>query len=42
MTDQPAGASGEGIAVAAARDIYGAEVTVRGLTKYIRRLPTGF
>jgi hypothetical protein len=42
MTDQPEGASGEGIAVDAAGDIYGAEVTVRGLTKYIRRLPTGF
>jgi len=42
MTEQPEGASGEGIAVDAAGDIYGAEVTVRGLTKYIRRLPTGF
>lgn len=42
MTETPEGASGEGIAVDAAGDIYGAEVTVRGLTKYIRRLPTGF
>jgi sugar lactone lactonase YvrE len=42
LTDQPEGASGEGIAVAADGTIYGAEVTVRGLTKYIRRLPTGF
>ncbi|MEQ1912223.1 MAG: hypothetical protein ABMA15_25610 [Vicinamibacterales bacterium] len=42
MTEQPEGASGEGIAVDATGDIYGAEVTVRGLTKYIRRLPTGF
>lgn len=42
LTDQPEGASGEGIAVDANGDIYGAEVTVRGLTKYIRRLPTSF
>ena len=42
MTEQPEGASGEGIAVDANGDIFGAEVTVRGLTKYVRRLPTGF
>ena len=42
LTDSAEGASGEGIAVDANGDIYGAEVTVRGLTKYIRRLPTGF
>ena len=42
MTEQPEGASGEGIAVDAAGTIYGAEVTVRGLTKYIKRLPTGY
>ena len=45
MTEQPEGASGEGIAVDAAGDIYGAEVTVRGLTKLHRavadRLLTG-
>ena len=41
LTDRPEGASGEGIAVDRNGDIYGAEVTVRGLTKYIRRLPTG-
>jgi hypothetical protein len=41
LTDQPEGGSGEGIAVDAAGNIYGAEVTVRGLTKYIPRLPTG-
>ena len=42
LTDQAEGASGEGIAVDANGDIFGAEVTVRGLTKYVRRLPTGF
>ena len=42
MTDAPEGASGEGVAVAANGDVYGAEVSVRGLTKYIKRLPTGF
>jgi hypothetical protein len=42
MTEQPEGASGEGIAVDANGDVFGAEVTVRGLTKYVRRLPTGF
>ena len=40
MTNTPEGASGEGVAVDAAGNVYGAEVTVRGLTKYIRRLAT--
>jgi DNA-binding beta-propeller fold protein YncE len=40
MTDRPEGAMGEGIAVDAAGDIYAAENTVRGLTKYIKRLGT--
>ena len=41
LTETPEGASGEGIAVDAEGTIYGAEVTVRGLTKYVKRLPTG-
>jgi streptogramin lyase len=41
MTDEPEGASGEGIAVDSNGDIFGAEVTVNGLTKYIKRLGTG-
>jgi hypothetical protein len=40
MTDRPEGAAGEGIAVDAAGDIYTAENTLRGLTKYIKRLGT--
>jgi sugar lactone lactonase YvrE len=40
MTTTPEGAAGEGVAVDAAGDVYGAEVTVRGLTKYIKRLKT--
>ena len=42
MTETPEGASGEGIAVDANGDVYGAEVTVRGLTKYVKRLPTTY
>jgi len=38
MTDTPEGAAGEGVAVDTAGDVYGAENTVRGLTKYIKRL----
>lgn len=38
MTDTPEGAAGEGVAVDSSGDVYGAEVTVRGLTKYIKRL----
>ncbi len=40
MTETPEGAAGEGVAVDAAGDVYGAEVTVRGLTKYVKRLAT--
>jgi sugar lactone lactonase YvrE len=40
MTDTPEGAAGEGVAVDAAGNVYAAEVTVRGLTKYIKRLRT--
>ena len=40
MTNTPEGAAGEGIAVDAAGDIYAAENTLRGLTKYIKRLGT--
>jgi hypothetical protein len=40
LTDRPEGAAGEGVAVDAAGNVYGAEVTVRGLTKYFKRLPT--
>ena len=41
MTDTPEGAAGEGVAVDAAGNVYGAENTVRGLTKYVKRLGTG-
>jgi sugar lactone lactonase YvrE len=37
QTDRPEGAAGEGVAVDADGNVYGAEVTVRGLTKYARR-----
>jgi sugar lactone lactonase YvrE len=40
MTTTAEGAMGEGVAVDAAGDVYGAEVTVRGLTKFIKRLRT--
>jgi DNA-binding beta-propeller fold protein YncE len=40
MTNTPEGAAGEGIAVDTAGNVYGAENTVRGLTKYIKRLGT--
>ena len=40
MTDTPEGAAGEGVAVDAAGNVYGAENTVRGLTKYVKRLGT--
>jgi DNA-binding beta-propeller fold protein YncE len=40
MTDTAEGAMGEGVAVDANGDVYGAEVTVRGLTKFIKRLKT--
>ena len=36
-TDTPEGAAGEGVAVDAAGNVYGAEVTVRGLTKYVKQ-----
>ncbi len=42
LTETPEGASGEGIAVDAEGTVYGAEVSVRGLTKYVKRLPTTF
>src|SRR5258705_1073426 len=35
-TDSPDGAMGEGIAIDAAGNIYTAEATVRGLTKYVK------
>jgi len=38
LTDTPAGAAGEGVTVDADGNIYAAEVTVGGLTKYIPRL----
>jgi len=38
MTDAPEGAAGEGLTVDAEGNVYAAEVTVRGLTKYIPRL----
>lgn len=38
MTDTPEGAAGEGVTVDREGNIYAAEVTVRGLTKYIPRL----
>ena len=37
QTDAPEGAAGEGVAVDAAGNVYAAEVTVRGLTTYVRR-----
>jgi sugar lactone lactonase YvrE len=37
QTATPEGAAGEGVTVDAAGNVYGAEVTVRGLTKYVRR-----
>jgi hypothetical protein len=37
QTDNPAGAAGEGIAVDAEGNIYAAENTVRGLTKYVKK-----
>jgi sugar lactone lactonase YvrE len=40
MTDTPEGAAGEGIAVDSAGNVFTAENTVRGLTKYIKRLGT--
>jgi hypothetical protein len=40
MTETADGAAGEGIAVDVNGDIYAAENTVRGLTKYIKRLGT--
>ena len=36
QTEGPDGAAGEGIAVDAAGNIFVAEATVRGLTKYVR------
>ena len=35
-TDAPEGAMGEGIAIDAAGNIYTAEATLRGVTKYVR------
>ena len=35
-TDAPEGAIGEGIAVHAAGNVYTAEATVRGVTKYVK------
>jgi DNA-binding beta-propeller fold protein YncE len=40
QTDRPEGAAGEGVAVDGDGNVYGAEVTVRGLTKYVRRAGT--
>jgi hypothetical protein len=37
VANSPAGAMGEGIAVDAEGNVYAAENTVRGLTKYVRR-----
>ena len=37
-TDSPDGAAGEGIAIDAAGNLYTAEATVRGVTKYVREL----
>jgi sugar lactone lactonase YvrE len=37
QTESPDGAAGEGIAVDADGNVYGAEVTVRGLTKYVKK-----
>jgi hypothetical protein len=35
-TDSPDGAAGEGIALDAAGNLYAAEATVRGVTKYVK------
>jgi hypothetical protein len=35
-TDDPSGAMGEGIAIDAAGNVYTAEATVRGVTKYVK------
>jgi hypothetical protein len=35
-TDSPDGAMGEGIAIDAAGNLYTAEATVRGVTKYVK------
>ena len=37
QTERPEGAAGEGVAVDADGHVYGAEVTVRGLTKYVKK-----
>jgi DNA-binding beta-propeller fold protein YncE len=37
QTDSPDGAAGEGIALDAAGNVYAAEVTVRGVTKYVKK-----
>lgn len=37
QTDRPEGAAGEGVTVDAGGNVYAAENTVRGLTKYVRR-----
>ena len=36
-TDAPEGAAGEGIALDAAGNVYAAEVTVRSVTKYVKK-----
>jgi len=36
-TDTPDGAMGEGIAIDAAGNVYTAEATVRGVTKYVKQ-----
>ena len=40
QTERPEGAAGEGVAVDADGNVYGAEVTVRGLTKYVKQAAT--
>ena len=37
QTESPDGAAGEGIALDAAGNLYAAEVTVRGVTKYVKQ-----
>jgi sugar lactone lactonase YvrE len=37
QTDRPEGAAGEGVAVDPEGNVYGAEVTIRGLTKYVKK-----
>ena len=37
QTDRPEGAAGEGVAVDGEGNVYAAEVSVRGLTKYVKR-----